>query len=81
MEREQAEKRIKARRDFWWHAGTYIIINGLLVAIWALSGGGGFWPVWTMLGWGVGLAFHGLATFLGNRVTEADVRREMQRGR
>ncbi|MBA3437053.1 MAG: XRE family transcriptional regulator, partial [Thermoleophilaceae bacterium] len=27
----------------------------LLVAIWALTGEGYFWPVWPALGWGIGL--------------------------
>ncbi|MDP8977235.1 MAG: 2TM domain-containing protein [Actinomycetota bacterium] len=27
----------------------------LLVGVWALSGADHFWPVWPMLGWGVGL--------------------------
>jgi len=31
-----------------------------LVAIWALTGHGYFWPVWPMLGWGMGLASRGL---------------------
>ncbi|GAA4883048.1 2TM domain-containing protein [Serinicoccus chungangensis] len=25
---------------------------GLLVAVWAVSGGGHFWPAWVMIGWG-----------------------------
>jgi hypothetical protein len=28
----------------------------LLVAIWALTGAGYFWPVWPILGWGLCLA-------------------------
>jgi len=27
----------------------------LLIVIWALTGAGYFWPVWPMLGWGLGL--------------------------
>ena len=27
----------------------------LLVAIWALTGAGYFWPIWPMLGWGIGV--------------------------
>lgn len=26
---------------------------GMLVAVWALSGGGHFWPGWVMIGWGL----------------------------
>ncbi len=54
----------KARVEFKQHLAAYLIINTMLVAIWFLSGGwehrhwGGFWPIWTLLFWGVGLAFH-----------------------
>jgi len=30
----------------------------MLVGIWAASGGGYFWPIWPILGWGIGLGCH-----------------------
>ena len=30
----------------------------LLVVIWALTGAGYFWPIWPMLGWGIGVLSH-----------------------
>lgn len=38
---------------------AYLAVMALLVAIWALTGAGYFWPVWPMLGWGVALALPG----------------------
>lgn len=35
------------------HVRTYLAVVALLVAIWALTGAGYFWPVWPMVGWGV----------------------------
>jgi hypothetical protein len=32
---------------------SWIATSALLVAIWALTGMGYFWPVWPVLGWGV----------------------------
>jgi hypothetical protein len=78
-ERAQARKRIKDRRGFGWHLATYVIINVFLVLIWWFSGGGGFWPIWTMVPWGIGLAFHFVATFLDRPITEGDVERELRR--
>ncbi len=50
------------------HAISYLLVMALLVAIWALTTPGGyFWPVWPMLGWGIGLASHGLGQRLGDR--------------
>ena len=38
------------------HLITYLaVIAGLLWLIWALTGAGYPWPIWPMLGWGVGL--------------------------
>ena len=34
----------------------FVVVNVLLIAIWALTGAGYFWPVWPLLGWGVGIA-------------------------
>ena len=49
-------------RSFRAHATSYLLVMAMLVAIWALTTPGGyFWPVWPMLGWGIGLATHGLA--------------------
>jgi class 3 adenylate cyclase len=33
-------------------------VNLLFVAIWAVAGGGYFWPVWPALGWGFAVACH-----------------------
>ena len=47
--------------SFRTHATSYLLVMALLVAIWLLTSPGGyFWPVWPMLGWGFGLAAHGL---------------------
>ena len=36
--------------------GAFLAVNLVLVAVWALSGGGYFWPAWPILGWGLALA-------------------------
>jgi signal transduction histidine kinase len=40
------------------HAAVFAVVNGLLVAIWAVTGAGYFWPIWPLLGWGAVLALH-----------------------
>jgi len=37
------------------HERTYVAVMLLLVAVWALTGAGYFWPIWPMLGWGIGV--------------------------
>jgi class 3 adenylate cyclase len=40
------------------HLTLYLLINVFLIGIWAASGGGYFWPIWPILGWGIGVASH-----------------------
>src|SRR4051794_2899929 len=40
------------------HLTTYLLVNLLLIGIWAASGGGYFWPIWPILGWGIGVGCH-----------------------
>ena len=35
---------------------AFVTVNLVLVIVWALAGGGYFWPAWPMLGWGLALA-------------------------
>jgi 2TM domain len=79
--REAAVKRLKDKRDFRNHVAAYVLVNGLLVAIWALSGGGYFWPIWVIAGWGIGLAFNAWAVYFERPITEDDIRKEMERDR
>jgi hypothetical protein len=48
--RERRSARRFARRP---DLGPYVSVSLLLVAIWALTGMGYFWPVWPILGWGI----------------------------
>jgi class 3 adenylate cyclase len=45
------------------HLTVYIVVNVMLIGIWAASGGGYFWPVWPILGWGIGLGCHAAPLF------------------
>lgn len=56
--RAAAVKRLKDKRDFKAHLLAYVMVNLLLVAIWAVTSAGFFWPVFPLFGWGIGLAFH-----------------------
>jgi class 3 adenylate cyclase len=40
------------------HATVFLLVNLMLIAIWAAAGGGYFWPIWPILGWGIGLGSH-----------------------
>lgn len=78
--RAVAIERLKAKRGFRAHLAIYLIVNILLVSIWAVSGRAYFWPGWAMLGWGIGLALHGWSVYFRKPISEDEIRREMEGG-
>src|SRR3954451_16526191 len=40
------------------HLTTYLLVNLMLIGIWAAAGAGYFWPIWPILGWGIGVGRH-----------------------
>jgi hypothetical protein len=78
--RRAAIERLKNRRAFGQHVVTYVVVNAFLIAIWAATGGGYFWPVWVLGFWGIGLVLHAWTAFMQKPITEQDIEREIQRG-
>jgi hypothetical protein len=56
------------RRELVDLIAPFVTVNLLLVVIWALTGAGYFWPMWPILGWGVGVVSHGSKTLFGVRL-------------
>lgn len=78
-QREAAMGRLKAKRDFRTHVAIYLIVNALLVIIWAATGAGYFWPIWPIAGWGIGLALNAWVVYFERPISEEEIRREMER--
>jgi hypothetical protein len=84
--RVEAVARLKRKRKFFDDLAGYVVVNGVLWLIWALTGhssDGVPWPVWVTAIWGFLLVLDGLKAFgpgLGRGpITEAEVEREMRR--
>jgi fatty acid desaturase len=57
--RHQVEKRMEERREYYAHITAFVMVNLMLWAIWAVTDFGGHpWPIYPMLGWGIGIAIH-----------------------
>jgi 2TM domain len=77
----RARKRVTDRRDFGGHVVAYVVVNGFLLLVWAVTGAGYFWPAWVLGGWGVGLVLHAWEVFVRRPVTDADIEAEVDRAR
>ena len=80
---EELWKIATKRAKFKKHLVTYIIVNGFLWAIWYVTAGRnsdldnifGAWPIWSTLGWGIGLAFN-YADAYHNVGSKSDIQNE-----
>ncbi|WP_207492144.1 2TM domain-containing protein [Aridibaculum aurantiacum] len=64
----------KRRAGFKYSLLAYIFVNLFLIATWYFTSGSHsyFWPVWPMLGWGIGLAFQYFGAYHGDNVFSAE---------
>jgi hypothetical protein len=77
--REQAIERLKKKRDFKTHVLVYVSVNAFLVVIWAVTGGDYFWPIFPILGWGLGVLANAWDVYGRKPISEEEIRREADR--
>ncbi len=76
--RELAIKRIKEKSGFKAQLIVYVLVNAMLVTVWAMTSYGFFWPAFVMGFWGIWLVMNGYSAYHGNRITEEKIEREMR---
>jgi len=77
-----ARKRAGAKLGWYLHTLVYVLVNLVLFAMSRHGWGQRPWSVFPLLGWGLGLALHGVSVFLlgtGSGLRERMVRRERER--
>jgi hypothetical protein len=78
--RELAIHSLKKKAGFRTHLIVYVLVNLLLVGIWAASGGGYFWPVWVIGGWGVAIGLQAWDAYRPTAgITEDEISSEMEK--
>jgi hypothetical protein len=78
--RQAAVSQLRERRDFQAHLTAYTLVNLLLNGIWLVTDPGGFyWPMFPLLGWGIGIGLHALNVYAPKVASEARIQREMRR--
>lgn len=60
---ERARKRVKELKEFYTHLLVYIFVNIMLIIINLLTDPSYLWFIYPLLGWGIGIAAHGVNTF------------------
>lgn len=76
--RERAIKRLKKRRDFVGHLLVYVMVNGIVVTIWAMTNlHGFFWPIFPILIWGIGVVMNAWEVYRGDTFSEEQIQREI----
>jgi hypothetical protein len=59
----RAKKRARAIRAFYYNLSCYCIVIPVLIAINLIYSPQFYWFIFSALGWGMGLAFHGMGAF------------------
>jgi len=59
----KAKKRVEEIKGFYGNLIAYIIVNIGLLVINLLTAPNYLWFFWPMLGWGIGVVFHGMKVF------------------
>jgi hypothetical protein len=63
---QQLERRARRRAGMkmaWYlHAAVYVLVNSILAVI--SAAGNSHWAIFPALGWGLGLAIHGIVVFI-----------------
>jgi hypothetical protein len=78
--RQRAIRRLRKRRDFYGHLLVYALVNGFFVVIWALVDVHGFfWPVFPIVGWGIGVVLNAWDVYRSDTFSEEQIHREMER--
>lgn len=77
-----ARRRAGAKLGWYVHAVVYVLVNVAVFAMSSYAFGLRPWSVFPLLGWGVGLALHGISVFVlgsGSGLRERMIQQERER--
>jgi hypothetical protein len=79
---QRAKKRVEAKLGFYIHLAVYVAVNTLLLIINLSTSTEYLWFKWPLIGWGIGVFFHALGTFVfsgGSVIKKRMIEKEMQK--
>jgi hypothetical protein len=77
-----ARRRAGSKLGWYIHASVYVLVNLLVFVMSEYAFGRRSWSVFPVLGWGLGVALHGISVFAlgsGSGLRERMVQRERER--
>ena len=77
--RQQAVRRLSAKRGFRTHLTVWAVASLGFIFIWAVTNSDYFWPMWPIAGWGIGVFFHGWGVYGQKPFSEEEIEQEMRR--
>jgi hypothetical protein len=79
--RARALESIQARRNFWRQTATFVFVELVLIAIWAVSsnGTGHFWPIWPGIFFVLGTIGSAWRVFAEKPITDEQIQREIDK--
>ncbi|MBU2490354.1 MAG: 2TM domain-containing protein [Proteobacteria bacterium] len=79
---ENARKNVRAKLSFYYHAGIFVVINLLMLAVNLTYSPQVLWFYWPLLGWSIGLATHGFQVFVvrdGSAIKQKMLEKELEK--
>lgn len=74
---EHAKSRVQTRKKFYTHVITWVVMSVFFILL-NLSTTDYFWAIFPILGWGIGVAFHGIQVF-SSEWEDVEIEREFER--
>ncbi|KQO19320.1 2TM domain-containing protein [Acidovorax sp. Leaf78] len=77
-----ARRRAGAKLGWYVHAAAFVVVNLVLFGMSRYGFGNRPWSIFPLLGWGLGLALHGISVFVlgtGSGLRERMVQKERER--
>jgi hypothetical protein len=79
---ERARKTVEEKLGFFSHLAAYLVVNAILIIVNLTQSPGEYWFYWPLLGWGIGVFFHGMGVFVwgeGSSVRRSMIEKEIRR--
>ncbi len=79
---KKARKKVEAKIGFYTHLCVYMIVNTGLLLMNLGSPDEYIWSKWPLLGWGIGIFFHGIKVFMifdGSKFKERMIEKELNK--